>query len=399
MKTINALTAILASLFLLSCGEDEVPPPVLDTPILSLEGATFTESNTNDTYTLRVKLDQGSSTNIIVNYAGLSGTAELENDFRLSGNGELIFEAGSTEKTIELTIIGDEVDEPEEKFEVLLLNPVNAQVLEDRATFSILDDDLPEGSLIIPGEGYSTPDSYPGMSLVWADEFEGTVLNTADWTYEIGNGQNGWGNNELQYYQEANTSIVDNDYLVIEARQQSVGAYDYTSSRLVTQGKQEFQFGRIDIRAALPEGQGIWPALWMLGSNFSTTGWPACGEIDIMEMVGHNANTVHATVHFGSNVAQHQFVGNSKTLGPNSSFQDEFHVFSLIWEEDQLQFLMDDQVYHEITPADMNGQPYPFNQPFFFIFNVAVGGDWPGSPNSTTAFPQRMIVDYVRVFQ
>ena len=368
-------------------------------PTLSVEGATFTESNADDTYQVTVKLDQSSSTNIIVNYAGLSGTAELDKDFSLSGNGELLFEAGSTEKTFELKIIGDEVDEPEEKFEILLLNPVNAQVQEDRSTFTIIDNDLPDGTLVIPTEGYSTLESYPGMTLTWSDEFNGTVLNTADWTYEIGNGQNGWGNNELQYYQEANTSIVDNDYLVIEARRQSVGAFDYTSSRLITQGKQEFQYGRIDIRAALPEGQGIWPALWMLGSNINSVSWPACGEMDIMEMVGHNANTVHATVHFGSNGAQHQFVGNSRTLGPNASYQDEFHVFSLIWEEDHLQFLMDDEVYHEITPADMNGQPYPFNQPFFFIFNVAVGGNWPGSPDSTTDFPQRMIVDYVRVFQ
>ena len=135
----------------------------------------------------------------------------------------------------------------------------------------------------IPSGGYSTPENYSGMSLVWRDEFEGHTLNPSDWKHETGG--SGWGNNELEYYQEKNTAVHDG-YLIITAEKENVGGKNYTSSRIITQGKKEFQYGRVDIRALLPKGQGIWPALWMLGANVTTVGWPACGEIDIMEMIG-----------------------------------------------------------------------------------------------------------------
>ena len=203
----------------------------------------------------------------------------------------------------------------------------------------------------------------------------------------------------MQYYRAENTSVVDNDYLVIEARNEAFGGRDYTSSRMITMNKQSFQFGRVDIRAAMPEGQGLWPALWMLGSDFQSIGWPMCGEIDIMELVGHQPGRTHGTVHFGDSWQEHSSKTASKTLPGGAKFSEEFHVFSLVWQENEIQILLDDVVYNTITPSDMNGQNYPFNNDFFFIFNVAVGGQWPGSPDNTTSFPQRMIVDYVRVFQ
>ncbi|HYC86760.1 MAG TPA: glycoside hydrolase family 16 protein, partial [Chryseosolibacter sp.] len=137
--------------------------------------------------------------------------------------------------------------------------------------------------LQIPSEGYTTPQSYPGMTKVWSDEFGGTSLNTANWSYEIGTGINGWGNNELQYYKQENTTVQDG-YLMITAKKEPEGNSAYTSSRLITKGKRAFKYGRVDIRAVLPKGQGIWPALWMLGTDIGTVGWPKCGEIDIMEM-------------------------------------------------------------------------------------------------------------------
>ena len=234
--------------------------------------------------------------------------------------------------------------------------------------------------------------------LVWSDEFAGDALNQEDWSYEIGTGNNGWGNNELQYYQEDNTS-VQGGYLIIEARQESVGGSDYTSSRLVTLNKQSFEYGRIDIRAALPKGKGIWPALWMLGNKFTSIGWPACGEIDIMELVGDTPNRSYGTCHFGPNPGAHQYVGAS-TLAPNGgNFNDEFHVFSIIWTENSIKWYVNDVQFHSIDQTTVGSSPYPFNDKFFFIFNVAVGGDWPGSPDGSTLFPQHMIVDYVRVFQ
>ena len=244
-------------------------------------------------------------------------------------------------------------------------------------------------------DGYSTPLEYQGYQLVWQDEFSGNELS-ADWKHEIGTGSNGWGNNELQYYRKENTRVEDG-FLVIEARKESFSGRSYTSSRIVTMGKEAFQYGRIDIRAKLPKGQGIWPALWMLGANFPTVGWPSCGEIDIMEMIGGQGreNTVHGTVHWDNN-GQYASFGDSYSLA-QGTFNEEFHVFSIIWDSQAIRWFVNDVQYNQIdiTPASLN----EFKQQFFFIFNIAVGGNWPGSPNSTTSFPQQMYVDFVRVFQ
>ena len=248
----------------------------------------------------------------------------------------------------------------------------------------------------IPSTGYSTPLSYPNYTLVWNDEFDGTALSN-DWGYDIGTGSWGWGNNELEYYRTEN-AVVDSGVLTITAKQENFGGQSYTSSRIKTQGLQSFKYGRIDIRAALPYGQGIWPALWMLGDNFTSAGWPNCGEIDIMELIGggsYNNRTVHGTIHWDNNGTYASFSGhNSLSSGV---FAEEFHVFSIIWNSSSIKWLRDDIQYHQadINPAQLS----EFHQNFFLIFNVAVGGNWPGSPDATTIFPQKMYVDYVRVFQ
>ena len=254
--------------------------------------------------------------------------------------------------------------------------------------------DSPEG-IAIPTEGYATPLSYAGMTLVWQDEFNGPALNPAYWTHEIGTGTNGWGNNELQYYRPENTSFQDG-HLIITAKKESFQGREYTSSRIITKDKKVFQYGRVDIRAALPKGQGIWPALWMLGSNISTVGWPKCGEIDIMEMIGGSGreNTILGTVHWDNN--GHASYGNATTLS-SGTYADKFHVFSIVWTANSITWFMDDIQYNtiDITPSALS----EFKNPFFFIFNVAVGGNWPGSPDASSVYPQYMIVDYIRVFQ
>lgn len=251
---------------------------------------------------------------------------------------------------------------------------------------------------VSPSTGYSTPMQYEGYTLVWNDEFSGTQLNPSFWTYEIGNGCPnlcGWGNNELQYYKQENAWVADG-LLVIEARKETVQNNQYTSARIKTQGKKSFKYGRIDIRAVMPKGQGIWPALWMLGNNITSVGWPKCGEIDIMEMVGGNGreNQTHGTVHWDNN--GHVHAGGSYTLA-SGIFADAYHVFSIIWDATLIKFLVNDIQFYQIniTPDHMT----EFHHEFFFVFNVAVGGNWPGSPNATTVFPQQMKVDYVRVFQ
>jgi beta-glucanase (GH16 family) len=249
-------------------------------------------------------------------------------------------------------------------------------------------------------EGYSTPLSYPGMNLVWLDEFNGNSLNTANWSNQNGDGCPslcGWGNNELEYYRSENNWIEDG-CLFIEAREESFGGREYTSSRLISQDNFSFTYGRVDIRAILPKGQGLWPALWMLGSNITTVGWPKCGEIDIMELVGGpgSDDEVHGTLHWEN---EGTYVSN--TSGPwslnSGTFADEFHVFSITWNSSEITWYVDDIKIHSIDITDPTFSA--FHTDFYFILNVAVGGNWPGSPDATTVFPQQMRVDYIRVFK
>ncbi len=249
-------------------------------------------------------------------------------------------------------------------------------------------------NLTIPTAGYKTPESYAGKQLVWRDEFDGDQLNSSDWNYEKGG--DGWGNHELEYYQPGNTTVRDG-YLIIEARKEDAGGRNYTSSRLTTQGKKSFQFGRVDIRALLPKGQGIWPALWMLGSSISSMGWPKCGEIDIMELIGGGLKDadVYGTAHWDS--TGHASEGGKTSLPAGQTFSDQFHVFSIVWTTQTITWMVDDVPFKtvDLGPDDRS----ELRGESFFLFNVAVGGDWPGSPDATTIFPQHMVVDYIRVFQ
>ncbi|MDZ4748891.1 MAG: family 16 glycosylhydrolase [Saprospiraceae bacterium] len=405
---IKALTYFMIPVFVLvsmtysGCiEEDDGTPPTLTLPVMTITDLTVQEGDIDQLMQLTVTLTGENTTNAIVTFSAVAETADANFDYELLTTGQLIFAPGETQKTIEINLVGDEVREPRESFTIQLYNPLNTYVEKAISTITIEDDDYNTAGLVIPSGGYQSPESYEGYNLVWSDEFDGETLNLADWTYEIGDGcpnNCGWGNNELEYYREDNTSLVDG-HLVITAKQQNFGDHDYTSSRLVTKGKKQFKFGRIDIRAALPKGQGIWPALWMLGSNIDAVGWPACGEIDIMELTGDLPNRILGTIHYGANTSEHEFNSGTKYLDGQATFQDEFHVFSINWENNLIEFLLDGEVYHTITPATLNGAAYPFNKNQFFIFNVAVGGNWPGSPDASTAFPQHMIVDYVKVFQ
>jgi beta-glucanase (GH16 family) len=399
MKYLN--TALAAIFLLASCSDDTGPLNVGD-PRLVVYNLSFDEMDEDHDIIYYVRLYGDNTTGIPVDYRTRDGSAMASSDY-VAAEGQLVFEPGETKKEIAITLLGDNQVEIKKSFTLEFSSPFGEfDPVEGEIT--IINDDVEDnsGMVVIPETGYTTPDSYPGLTLVWKDEFDQTSLNTGDWSFDTGTGCPnlcGWGNNELQYYQEDNLSLVEDDYLVIEARRQSVQGNSYTSSRINTKNKQEFQYGRIDMRAALPEGKGLWPALWMLGSNIDAVSWPACGEIDIMEIIGSLPGQLHGTVHYGPSWDQQISMGGVEILPLGRKFSEEFHVFSLIWEEDQMQFLLDDEVYFTFTKAMAGNANYPFNQPFYFIFNVAVGGNWPGSPNAGTPFPQHMIVDYVRVFQ
>ena len=248
--------------------------------------------------------------------------------------------------------------------------------------------------------GPDSPRQYDGFELVWSDEFSGTALDSRYWNFNIGTGSNGWGNNEWQYYREQNVSLSEG-FLTITAKEESFGGQNYTSSRIKTEGLVDFTYGRVDIRAVLPRGQGIWPALWSLGTNFSRVGWPYSGEIDIMEMIGGGGreDTVHGTVHWNIGGLDapfaHTYIGGAYY---GEDFSAGFNVFSIIRTADQIEWRVNDVPYYHFD-IDDSASLAPFRKPFFLIFNVAVGGNWPGYPDASTTFPQKMIVDYVRIFE
>jgi beta-glucanase (GH16 family) len=388
------LTLILLLFTAASCNEDTNKDFVF--PELSAEDIAVPERNDRWMLAVELQLSRPAEQNIFVSYGTEDETALAGVDY-VTKSGVLQMAPGESSATIEIEIIGNFIREPDKKFNLRLSNPINVSLRTPLIGITLLNDDEQDfDGYMIPSTGYTTPMQYEGFDLVWHDEFEGTTLSD-DWTFEIGTGNNGWGNNELQFYRRENTRLQDGK-LIIEARAESFGGRNYTSSRIVTMGKQSFQYGRIDIRAAMPRGQGIWPALWMLGENFPTIGWPFCGEIDIMEMIGGpgRENTVHGTIHWANQNGQAVNTGGSFTL-QQGILADNFHVYTIIWDRNFIRWFIDDVQYYvvDIRPSGLNA----FRAPFFFIMNVAVGGNWPGPPDNTLRLPQAMIVDYIRVFQ
>lgn len=239
-------------------------------------------------------------------------------------------------------------------------------------------------------------------TLVWADEFtqaNGTSPDSSKWAYDIGTGSSGWGNNEWQYYTSRTNNVrIETNMLVIEAKQESYMGSGYTSARLKTQGKASWTYGRMEARMKLPRGQGIWPAFWMLGTNITSVGWPQCGEIDILENIGREPTRIYGTVH-GPGYSGGNGISGPYSLPGNPVFADDFHVYAVEWTTNQLKWFVDGIHYFTVTPASLpSGAAWVFSQPEFIILNLAVGGNWPGYPDGTTVFPQKLLVDYVRVY-
>lgn len=234
-------------------------------------------------------------------------------------------------------------------------------------------------------------------NLVWSDEFDGAANTSPDatkWTFDIGRGDNGWGNEELQTYTNSTNNVAHDGEgnLVITAIRTGD---NFTSGRIKTQGLYAKAYGRFEARLKTPYGPGLWPAFWLLGENIETVTWPQCGELDIMELRGQEPNIIHGSIHGPGYSA-----GNAITKGyalPNGRFDTEYHVFAMEWTEDRIDFFVDDFLYHRIEKANVPGE-WVYNQPFFMLFNVAVGGTYVGFPTAQTPFPQKMIIDYVRVY-
>lgn len=234
--------------------------------------------------------------------------------------------------------------------------------------------------------------------IVMQDEFDVDGAPDASiWKNDIGTGINGWGNNELQYYTDRNQNVkVENGYLLITAQKENYEGASYTSAKLKTKGLFEQKYGRFEARIRVPFGQGMWPAFWLLGANDDEVQWPNCGEIDIMEIRGQNPTTVLGTVH-GPGYSGGNAITKSYNLG-NDRFDTDFHIFGIEWGPDYINYYVDDVLYNQIKPTDVTGS-WVFDHPFYIIINLAVGGNFVGSPTSETVFPQTMLVDYVRVYK
>jgi beta-glucanase (GH16 family) len=243
-------------------------------------------------------------------------------------------------------------------------------------------------------------------SLVWRDEFDGpngSAVDSTKWGFDIGG--NGWGNNELETYTNRTVnSDLEGGSLVIKTLKETFTGPDnitrnFTSARLLTKNKFTLTYGRVEARIKVPFGQGLWPAFWMLGDNIGSVSWPNCGEIDVMENIGKEPSIVHGTFH-GPGYSGANGITAAYTLPGRPKFSDDFHTFAVEWEPNVMRFYVDGLRYKTRTPADLpQGTTWVFNHPFFILLNVAVGGGFPGNPDETTVFPQRMQVDYVRVYQ
>ena len=239
--------------------------------------------------------------------------------------------------------------------------------------------------------------SPPGFSnLVWSDEFNGSSINTANWSFETGGG--GWGNNELENYtNRTENARISNGTLIIEARRENFGGNAYTSARMKTQGKQSFGINTwVEARIDAPQGQGIWPAFWMLGNSISTVGWPSCGEIDIMEIQGQNPFRNFGTIHWADAGGNHVSFGG--IYNSSSSLSAGFHTYAISRTGTSIKWYVDRIQYAEANISGGINSTSEFQAPFFIILNVAVGGNFVGNPDGSTVFPQQMQVDWVRVW-
>lgn len=241
-----------------------------------------------------------------------------------------------------------------------------------------------------------TPIAIPdGWKLVWQDEFDGKTINPENWTYDLGAG--GWGNGEAEYYtNRPENAYLNNGLLVIEAKQEKYEGSYYTSARLKTQGLQSFKYGRVEGRIKVPSGKGLWPAFWMLGSNFNGSNWPDCGEIDIMEYIGKEPDLVIGTLH---GPGYSGALGFSQWNRQSYNIADDFHTYAIEWEPNEIRWFYDGVQYHKVNRTDVGDREWVFDQPFFIILNLAVGGQLPGPIGLDTVFPAQLNVDYIRVYE
>ena len=361
-------------------------PPVL--PVINVVSPTGYRPVVDTNFEFTLSLLQISADEVSVDYVTKDGTAVAGVDYFFVA-GTAIIPPGSLTTTVKVKVKADSLRGEVKTFYLQLSAARNCTIETKDAIGEI--DDTNGFYLPVNNAGYSTPSSYPSYTLIWSDEFNAKTIDKTNWSFETGN--NGWGTQELEFYTDrSQNAFVSSGSLILEARKEKYFGADYTSARITTKSKKELKYGRIDIRAKVPVPNGIMSSLRMLGSNIDEVGWPTCGEIDIMQLP-HLENVIYNTLHWSDSLSKpHQF-GINQSLGTVT--ENTFHVFSVVWDSTNIDMYIDDRMTFRMS----TDKSLPFNNNYFFTFNLAVGGDWPGTPDDNAIFPQRLIVDYVRVFQ
>jgi beta-glucanase (GH16 family) len=363
-------------------GSNNTPAEILSK--LSVDDVTLFEGSSGTTpFAFTISMDKSFSKPVSVSYSTADGTARGGEDYTAISSQTIIFQPGEVSKTITVDVVGDTKRESAETFTLNLSGVVNGVIAKATGTASIRDDD--EGAAF--------------TNLVWSDEFDYTGLpDSKKWSYDVGG--HGWGNNELQYYTKERTenARVEGGNLIITARRETMEGREYTSARLVTKNKGDWKYGRIEVKAKLPQGRGIWPAIWMLPTEWKYGDWPASGEIDIMEFVGYEPDRVHGTVHtksFNHSIGTQK--GSSLQL---TDLATASHVYAIEWLADKIDFYIDGQRYFTFINSNRGFADWPFDQSFHLLLNVAVGGNWGGAQGvDASVYPQQFVIDYVRVYQ
>ncbi len=394
---ISILIMLLLIFGVFSCDKTEMRTPIVtvEKPVFSINDTSIIEGD-NKYFEIKVKLSGKHPNSILIPYYTLSGLAEPFSDYEpIDGILEFVGTDSLEAQSIFIEIKDDDIFEENEDFKIVFTIDSSVIAADTILSVSIIDDDIEFTDNDYPG--YVTKLHQEGWTLILNDEFSGNKLNKNHWyVQDRGN----WYNEEVQYYSPQNLKI-ENGLLTFIAKKENYKGSSYTSARINSRDKMVFKYGKIEFRAKLPYSKGLWPALWLQGNELYQLGWPKRGEIDIMELKGHIPNTISSTIHYADLSGNHKYPTSKKYTLPKGEFKDEFHVFTMKWDEYKLKFYVDDKLYNTIFHNNFHyyNNKNPFKYPFYVIMNVAVGGNFGGDPDATTVWPQTMDIDYVRIYK
>ncbi len=381
-------------LYLSGCSESS---ELTKKPVLTLKPVVVHEGNNEiNSIDIEVALDQSSSLPVTIKWGTESLTAIEDQDFIPVYGQETIIPPGQTKIILPISIINDDHLEFIETFNIVLLEAENAEIMSQNASVTIIDDDRYQPEMA--DDGYITPLQYPDMHLTWHEEFEGTTVETDHWNFDAANGfplNCGWGLDELGKYtgDQEHLKVKDGKLMITATRDESTGTY--RTSRINTKEKVSITYGRLDIRSRIPEVAGLAAIFWLIGADMDEVGLPACGEIDILKFAGKAPEKISGGLVFENDGEEHLGQSYNKS---SVSLSNQYHIYSIIWEENRIRWFFDYYPYFEVRRDDFSHFKI-FEKPFFLTINLAIGGEYAGAPDSSSSFPTDLEIDYIRLYQ